>query len=375
MRFISKRIKERHIVWLQKTNRYVIFQTPAYEVFEKLSEGLCETALLAFMQEKYEIPAPEAKQFVDDLKKQLDSLPIVQVQKKINHDKKEIAELTNYPNFKSFCYSIGDKNFRFNYSSQWMMDMIHPGIKNFLTEKAKGEPADFYLIEEGDFLHLVINKTEIITWPVSDSEYFKGSVSMALLNGLYRKTERNWMGTFHAAALEKNNKAVIIPAASGKGKSTLAALLAVNGFKIISDDLTAVSANKQKLYCLPQAISVKPGAVEILKNYFPELNSAKITHNTTTGKDVYHLTKNYLFSDKTPTVSAFIFAEYNAGISFQFKKIDNITAFQKIIPEAWILPTKSNVKRFLYWFFDLPCYQLVYNNNQKAIDKITQLLK
>jgi predicted ATPase len=46
----------------------------------------------------------------------------------------------------------------------------------------------------------------------------------------------------HAAVVEKNGKALILPALPGSGKSTLSAALAMNGWRFLSDEFTMISA-------------------------------------------------------------------------------------------------------------------------------------
>jgi len=55
------------------------------------------------------------------------------------------------------------------------------------------------------------------------------------------------------------------------------------------------------------------------------------------------------------------------------KKIDNIAAFEQLVPDSWLSPIPENATTFLDWFANLPCYQLTYSNNQKMIDTVSKI--
>jgi hypothetical protein len=255
-----------------------------------------------------------------------------------------------------------------------MEDMIHQGIAHLQTSPAQKDKIQFHLIEEKKDLILVVNKNKIFRWPVNQSEFFKGSVSLQLLNAVYNKTDEQWLGAFHAAAVTKDNNAVLISASSGCGKSTLSALLAAHGFNLISDDLVPISLKEQNLYSFPLAVSVKEGAVKTLLPYFPELKDIQSQLNTSTGKEVAYLIPPNAGKPVIAKIKAIVFPVYNPAIDFEWEKVDNISVINNLLTESWIADNEIAAKTFLDWYFEIPCYRIQYNNNEKAIEKISRLL-
>ena len=96
---------------------------------------------------------------------------------------------------------------------------------------------------------------------------------MELLCLLTHKKEHDWLGTFHASTIANNKEAIMLIGASGRGKSTLSALLMANGFNLIADDFTPVLAKTQTIYNYPSAISIKEGAFKTLESYFQNFNN------------------------------------------------------------------------------------------------------
>ncbi|HEY9145854.1 MAG TPA: HprK-related kinase A, partial [Thiobacillus sp.] len=61
----------------------------------------------------------------------------------------------------------------------------------------------------------------------------------------------------HAAVVEKNGLAAILPAPPGSGKSTLTAGLVLSGWRLLSDELTLIDRKTGLLHALPRPVSLK----------------------------------------------------------------------------------------------------------------------
>nr|WP_207161136.1 HprK-related kinase A [Halorhodospira halophila] len=77
---------------------------------------------------------------------------------------------------------------------------------------------------------------------------------------------------FHAACLEKNGRAVILPAPPEAGKSTLCAALANRGWRLLSDEVAAVelAGPQPLLYGLARPVSLKNASIEVIQRFAPE---------------------------------------------------------------------------------------------------------
>ncbi len=374
MDYISKQVKKQLVVWIKDVNRYIVLQQPAFDVFKKLSQNVELNEIANWFSKRHKIAVSESFQFVTEINSKLKELKKNKHSDFPKREKIDFSELIAAKTFKSYNYKIFNTHFQFSYSSPWMKDMIHQGIAHLQTSSAKKDKIQFHLIEEKEELILVVNKNEFFRWPVNQSEFFKGSVSLQLLNAVYNKTDEQWLGAFHASAVTRNSKAVLISASSGSGKSTLSALLAANGLQLISDDLVPISLDHQELYSFPTAISVKPGAIKTLLPHYPELANIQTQLNTSTGKESVNLVPHNANEPVIAKVKAIIFPEYNPKIDFEWEEVDNISVLNDLLIESWISDNENAVKTFLDWYFDIPCFRLRYSNNKKAIEKVSQLL-
>lgn len=71
----------------------------------------------------------------------------------------------------------------------------------------------------------------------------------------------------HAAVLEKNGQAVILPGDPGAGKSTLAALLSLCGWRLLSDEITLIDRDDGLVVPLARPVSLKNASIEIVRAF------------------------------------------------------------------------------------------------------------
>ena len=88
----------------------------------------------------------------------------------------------------------------------------------------------------------------------------------------------------HAAVLEKNGEAVILPGDPGAGKSTLTAALAMSGWRLLSDEITLIDRDDGMVVPLARPISLKNASIEVLRAFAPAAvigETARDTHKGT----------------------------------------------------------------------------------------------
>ena len=89
--------------------------------------------------------------------------------------------------------------------------------------------------------------------------------------------------TLHAAVMEREGCAVIMPAPPGSGKSTLCAGLVSRGWRLLSDELTLISLADGLVAPLGRPISLKNQSLEVIEKFVPGAVFSQVTHDTTKG--------------------------------------------------------------------------------------------
>lgn len=87
----------------------------------------------------------------------------------------------------------------------------------------------------------------------------------------------------HAAALEKDGKAIIFPASPGSGKSTLTAYLSQNGWHLFSDEMAIIDIGTNKISPMYRPISLKNNSIDLVKSWFPDQPISKTAVGTQKG--------------------------------------------------------------------------------------------
>lgn len=89
--------------------------------------------------------------------------------------------------------------------------------------------------------------------------------------------------TLHAAVIEREGCAMIMPAPPGSGKSTLCAGLVSRGWRLMSDELTLISLTDQLITALGRPISLKNQSIRVIRDFFPDVVLNALTHDTSKG--------------------------------------------------------------------------------------------
>lgn len=119
----------------------------------------------------------------------------------------------------------------------------------------------------------------------------------------------------HAAVLERQGCAVILPAPPGSGKSTLCAALASRGWRLLSDEMTLVRPADLALVPMPRPISLKNASIDVMRGFAPHEVFGPPVPNTLKGT-IAHMrapVQSIAAAGLTARASHVIFPRYEAG--------------------------------------------------------------
>ena len=119
----------------------------------------------------------------------------------------------------------------------------------------------------------------------------------------------------HAAVVEKNGLAAILPAPPGSGKSTLTAGLVLSGWRLLSDELTLINRKTGLIQPLPRPVSLKNQSIDIIRLFDPDAYINRPSHDTVKGT-VAHMRPprdSVLRQHETARPGWVIFPKWEAG--------------------------------------------------------------
>lgn len=121
--------------------------------------------------------------------------------------------------------------------------------------------------------------------------------------------------TIHAAVVEKNGLAAILPAPPGSGKSTLTAGLVLSGWRLLSDELTLIDRKTGLIQPLPRPVSLKNQSIDVIRQFSPDAYINRASHDTVKGT-VAHMRPprdSVLRQHETARPGWVIFPQWEAG--------------------------------------------------------------
>lgn len=141
----------------------------------------------------------------------------------------------------------------------------------------------------------------------------------------------------HAAVIERNGFAAILPAPPGSGKSTLCAALVHRGWRLLSDEMTLIDPATARVLPLARPINLKNASIDIMRRFAPEAVFGPIVPDTKKGT-VAHLkppADSVLRMSESAQPRWIIFPRYEAGADTTLSAMDRHTAFLQLAENAF----------------------------------------
>jgi len=82
--------------------------------------------------------------------------------------------------------------------------------------------------------------------------------------------EANQFLVIHSATLERNGRALLMPAPPGSGKSTLCAALIARGWRLLSDEFALVDPATRLLVPVPRPVALKDRSIDLISEWTPD---------------------------------------------------------------------------------------------------------
>ena len=181
----------------------------------------------------------------------------------------------------------------------------------------------------------------------------------------------------HSAVLERNGRAMILPALPGSGKSTLSAALMHNGWRLLSDEFGILRPELGTLVPMPRAIPLKNESIEVIGKQIPSAIMGPRYTKTRKG-DVAHVavTEESIARQTEEAMPAWIvFPRYERDSGLQldpvlgseaFVRLSNNSFNYRLLGEVSYLSLTSMVR-------SCDCYNLVYGDLARAVEALTDL--
>lgn len=261
---------------------------------------------------------------------------------------------------------------------------------------------DLAMLYPAEVLRPVADKTHIYDFHVNYKRQFSGKsrpyhfqtgtehFRMAEANHLIPTFEwgLNWCVSayqqqylaIHAAVLEKDGQALIMPAPPGSGKSTLCAMLMLRGWRLLSDEMCLIDPASGLLHPYVRPVSLKNASIDVIQRFEPGIKIVHRTPETEKGTVAYLRPSDISWQQRHHAVrpSWIIFPAYQA------KAAEPVALFS--MPKAdtllYLAQNSFNYAVFAAEGFTLlselvastASYRLEYHDTEQMLELLDQLL-
>jgi HprK-related kinase A len=181
----------------------------------------------------------------------------------------------------------------------------------------------------------------------------------------------------HAAVVERNGYAIVMPGPSGAGKSTLSAALLSNGWRLLSDEVALIDLKCGLLTPHPRPVSLKNESIDLVSKRFPNLEIPYRYPGTGKGTIAYALPPRDAVMQSTIAAKPALVVglSYTSNSQTKLKTLSRIEAFQMLVQQS------PNYKVLLERGFLAMCefvetcehYALTYSRIDEAVMTIEEL--
>lgn len=181
----------------------------------------------------------------------------------------------------------------------------------------------------------------------------------------------------HGAVLERNGRAMILPAPSGSGKSTLCAAMMHRGWRLLSDELILIDPDGGRVQPLCRPVSLKNQSIPLISAFAPEAVITTPIADTAKGS-VAHLRPggdSVARAGESAPVRWAVFPRYTPDSQTQLTGVPRAETFMTLVDNAfnYSLLAERGFDTLADVVEGLDGYQLVYSDLEHAIDTLNQL--
>ena len=134
------------------------------------------------------------------------------------------------------------------------------------------------------------------------------------LNWCVTGHSHDWI-TLHSAVLERDGRAVLLPAPPGSGKSTLCAALMLDGWRLLSDEMALIDPVSTAVTPVPRPVSLKNASIDLIQRHAPGAVFGPVAHDTQKGTVAHmQVSEDSFRRARQPARPAWVvFPRYQAG--------------------------------------------------------------
>ena len=178
----------------------------------------------------------------------------------------------------------------------------------------------------------------------------------------------------HSAVVERDSRALILPAHPGSGKSTLCAGLVHRGYRLLSDEHVLLRPDDGLVAPVPRPIALKNASIPLIRKLAPELTFGP-SYNDVRKGIVTHVRPppdSVARASETALPGAVVFPRFEAGSSTRLELADKAEAMMELVDNSvnYGLWGARGFEMLADLVDATPCYFFEYSDLDEALDAL-----
>jgi HprK-related kinase A len=181
----------------------------------------------------------------------------------------------------------------------------------------------------------------------------------------------------HAAVVERNGRALLLPAWPGHGKTTLCAALVHRGWRLLSDEFGLLEPGTVDLIPAPRPMPLKNQSIDVIRSFAPDAVLGPEIPNTRKGT-VTHVrvpTESVRRMGETAPATWIVFPRWVAGAPLSHEPMPKAPAFVQLTGNAFNYESRGEAA--FTTVRDLvarsSCWRLQYSRLEEAVEAFDRM--
>ena len=195
--------------------------------------------------------------------------------------------------------------------------------------------ADLRLLPVGGLHRFVRAQVQFVVDGVTPFEPFPIDHALPMfewgLNWVFAHRMHDYL-LLHAAVVERDGRALLLPAWPGSGKSTLAASLSCRGWRFLSDEFGVVSLDGTAVLPFVRPIPLKNESIAVMRVFAPDAFIGPVFPTIRKG-DVAHFrvpVESVHRGSESAQIGAVVYPDFQAGAAVEVSPLGRATSFLKL---------------------------------------------
>lgn len=173
--------------------------------------------------------------------------------------------------------------------------------------------------------------------------------------------QARWAAVMHAATVGWRDGCVLIPGATGSGKSTLTVALVRSGLSYLGEDTAPIDGETGKVAPVPLAVALREPSWELLGDAMPAIGSLSTYGRGSERRRFLDLRDTAGYELKRPEL--IVLPRLEAGAPASLRRVRPVETLQAVIRAAcWVSPEADLRQVFLDRLANVPALEVTYSN-------------